>query len=281
MFWLLTVVVALTEQDCLTFLTDHMSLGDASLSREFLLANVKQALSARESFPWSSSISDIMFLNDVLPFASLLEPRDLWRSGNFTEFMAAIVSPCLDIPCAVHALNARAWNIRQPAIIFEPSPSNMINSYSPLETILRGNSSCTGLAIFLVDALRAVGVPARLAGTPHWNLGPEACPGGDADAPCGNHNWVEAFLPGRGWSFVDQRRPDLRVLPLNQSFFAAQATRQDGGTENHTIFAASFAPPEWLIGRGYWAGRGVRPAPRFPMVWDWADSSVHAWQLPR
>ena len=273
---------ALSEADCIAFLKTQMSASDVHLLDDsFLLANVRQALKSRQTYPWGHLVTDIQFMNDVLPYASLREPRDLWRVGNFTEYMQPIVSDCDDIPCAVTALNTHAWSIREPSIIFQPSPSNKINSYSPFETILRGNSSCTGLSIFLVDALRSVGIPARVAGTPHWNLGEDKCPHGDSDPPCGNHNWVEVFVPSTGWSFVDQRRPDLQVLPLNQSFFhPEQSARQQGDSENHTIFATSFAPPEWLVKQdGYWAGENVKPARRFPMVWDWEDHSVHAWNV--
>ena len=279
---LLSVVSSLSEDYCVQFLKAHMSTIDAELMDDsFLIDNARAALQTRTTYPWGHSIPDIIFLNDVLPYASLREPRDLWRSGNFTNFMRLIVSNCHDIPCAVAALNTHAWNIRDPAIIFEPSPPNHINSYSPFETIRRGNSSCTGLAIFLVDALRAVGIPARVAGTPHWNLGSEKCPNGDSDPPCGNHNWVEVFVPSKGWSFVDQRRPDLEVLPLNESFFhPEQSSKQRGDSENHTIFASSFAAPEWLIHQeGYWVGAGVEPGRRFPMVWDLKEYSVHAWNV--
>ncbi len=36
---------------------------------------------------------------------------------------------------------------------------------SPFQVIAAGFASCTGLSIFLIDALRSVGVPARLAGS--------------------------------------------------------------------------------------------------------------------
>ena len=36
---------------------------------------------------------------------------------------------------------------------------------SPTESIASGKATCTGLAILLVDACRAAGIPARVAGT--------------------------------------------------------------------------------------------------------------------
>ena len=35
-----------------------------------------------------------------------------------------------------------------------------------MQVIQAGHASCTGLSIFLVNALRAVGIPARMAGMP-------------------------------------------------------------------------------------------------------------------
>ncbi len=45
-----------------------------------------------------------------------------------------------------------------------------------------------------VDALRAVGIPARLAGTPAWNQAVQH----------GNHNWVEVWVDG-AWQFIEAR----------------------------------------------------------------------------
>ena len=53
-----------------------------------------------------------------------------------------------------------------------------------------GMASCTGLSILLVDACRAVGIPARLAGVLTW---PDHS---------GNHNWVEVWVDGV-WHFTE------------------------------------------------------------------------------
>merc|ERR1711879_1101771 len=68
-----------------------------------------------------------------------------------------------------------------------------------MSTITFGYASCTGVSILFVDALRSVGVPARLVGTPAWNGKPER----------GNHNWVEIWLgngkglAGEDWTFIE------------------------------------------------------------------------------
>ena len=64
----------------------------------------------------------------------------------------------------------------------------------PMSTITFGFASCTGVSILYTDALRAVGVPARLVGTPAWN----------GEVENGNHNWVEVYTgPTGGWSFIE------------------------------------------------------------------------------
>ena len=41
---------------------------------------------------------------------------------------------------------------------------------APFELLRGRNGSCTSMAVFLTAALRSVGVPARIAGTPQWNV---------------------------------------------------------------------------------------------------------------
>ena len=271
--------------------------GDAEkLSDEFLYERVDQALSTRTQFPWSSQIPELLFLNDVLPYGVLREPRDAWwRAGplgglsgvaNLADFAKSLVQHCGDITCAAMALNTAVWNITEPAIVFEAAPANTLNSYGVFETAAKKKSSCTGLSIFLVSALRSVVIPARLAGTPHWSRGRQLCPHGDSDPACGNHNWVEVWVPeAGGWSFIDQRRPDFSVLPLNQSFFSPLQTNEQRGQDAlHSIYASSFATTYWLANMGaanYPAGRDVEPADHFAMVWDLADLSVAAWDVTR
>ena len=50
---------------------------------------------------------------------------------------------------------------RREAIRFKSDQTPLV--YDPLSTILFGYASCTGVSIAYVDALRTLGVPARLA----------------------------------------------------------------------------------------------------------------------
>ena len=54
----------------------------------------------------------------------------------------------------------------------------------------------TGISILYIDALRTLGIPARLVGTPAWN----------GNVTNGNHNWVEVWLgtdDSAGWKFIE------------------------------------------------------------------------------
>lgn len=64
------------------------------------------------------------------------------------------------------------------------SPQNTRAPNQPLdETLALGAATCTGLSLLLVSALRGLGVPARVAGTPEWH--PED------DPERGNHNCAQ------------------------------------------------------------------------------------------
>ncbi|KAF4672744.1 hypothetical protein FOL47_000148 [Perkinsus chesapeaki] len=252
-------------------------------SADFLSCQVTQAHRTLKKFPWGSQLPQILFLNDVLPVTSLSEEANDFRGCNatgygleFMRFMEALVATCRDAMCAVEHLNERAWDFTDPPVVFVPAPPNEAVPYSLYEVIESKTSSCTGLALYLVAALRSVGIPARVAGTPHWNKGQATCPHGDSDPPCGNHNWVEVFVRG-GWTVVDQRSVPPRRA--NTTFFIPTPARyQDGATVNHTMYSASFAPPQLLLGEeDYPVGAGVQPAAFFPLVFDWAYQSTPAW----
>jgi len=59
-----------------------MPLADLeSLSKNFLLTNLKFAYQARADVPWGAELPEELFLNDVLPYASINERRDDLAKG--------------------------------------------------------------------------------------------------------------------------------------------------------------------------------------------------------
>ena len=54
------------------FLVEGMPESDLkSLKKDFLLENLDLAMKAREQFAWAKALPEEVFLNDVLPYASL------------------------------------------------------------------------------------------------------------------------------------------------------------------------------------------------------------------
>ena len=68
------------------------------------MENLSLAFAARKKFPWATNISERMFFNDVLPYASVDEPRDPWRA-EFFAMASDIVTNCRTATEAAQALN--------------------------------------------------------------------------------------------------------------------------------------------------------------------------------
>ena len=224
----------------IAFLVAEMPDADAkALKAEFLLANTALAYKAREQFPWGKQIPEKIFLNDVLPYAHLDETREDWRKELY-ELCAPMVKDCKTPSDVAAKLNAELF----PAIKVKYSTGRKKASQSPSETIKQGKASCTGLSIVLADACRAVGVPARLAGTANWW------------DKRGNHAWVEIW--DNGWHFMGACEPDPKGL--DRGWFVGDAAKAEQGSEEHGVFATSFR----------------RTDRHFPLVWDRGSKQVPA-----
>lgn len=199
------------------FLTDNMPPQDrGTLGVDFLMDDLQWALKARSEFPWAAKVPERIFLNDVLPYASLDEPRDPWRA-EFYQLASDIVRGCTNATEAAQALNRDLFK----KINVHYNLARKRNNQSPAESMAQGKATCTGLAIILVDACRAVGVPARIAGVPEWAQKE------------GNHTWVEIwdgdwYFTGadeydkqglnRGWFNNDAALTARSQNPLNQIY---------------------------------------------------------------
>lgn len=207
------------EREALAFLLVNMPERDlTSLSAEFLDRNVHLAMEARNRCDWTRAVPWEIFLNDVLPYASLNERRDDWR-GDFIERFTPLVQDCKSPSEAAQKLNRESFKVLK--VKYHATKRNKPDQ-SPYESTEIGYASCTGLSILLVDACRAVGVPARVVGTPMW-----------ADKS-GNHTWVEIW--DRQWWFVGAAEPG----DLNKTWFAEPASKADASKPEHRIYASSF-----------------------------------------
>ncbi|KAJ1636821.1 hypothetical protein T492DRAFT_956432 [Pavlovales sp. CCMP2436] len=244
------------------------------VSAEFLARNCKLALAARRRSAWASAVPWTIFCEYVLPYASLNEVRDEWRT-LFAELLAPIVVDARNAKDAALAMNAELWRQWDPPIHFVAQQTRVghAGQLSPLTVIRAGNASCTGLSIMLADALRAVGVPARVVGTPVWNW-PGCSHEALTEASCGNHNWVEVWVQMEeaegAWHFFGAAEGGFD----DGWFFPEPAQQQQPGGLNISIYGARFGPPGSLAED---SAAGLAPALyHFPMVWAWDDRSVGA-----
>lgn len=221
------------------FLLKYMPKGDRdTLSAEFLLAEVAWAYKARETFDWAKSLPDSLFFNDVLPYASMNEAREPWRE-RFWEMLYPIVKDETDVVKAIDKVTRALPKLTG----VEYNTKRRRPHQSPSESIEIGMASCSGLSIILVDALRTIGVPARIAGTPLW-VSKE-----------GNHNWVEVNVDGK-WYFTEYYPAER----FNEGWFLERAGKADKSDPIYWIYATSWKPQSSPI--------------HFPMVWAKDDRSV-------
>eukprot|EP00929_Paragymnodinium_shiwhaense_P112132 TRINITY_DN80386_c0_g1_i1.p1 TRINITY_DN80386_c0_g1~~TRINITY_DN80386_c0_g1_i1.p1 ORF type:complete len:371 (-),score=57.07 TRINITY_DN80386_c0_g1_i1:216-1202(-) len=172
----------------------------AKPSEDYIKSNTQFALRARQDVPAAATVPEALFLREVLPYQQLDEPLDEWRP-LFYEKLSPLAKRGKTLREVVDLVVPAAFAEMGRPVEFKPNCTPAV--MAPVsETLKNGYASCTGCSIFLVDALRSVGVPARVVGTAQWNL-----PTG------GNHNWVEVWTgdgSGDGWHFFDAA-PTKRV----------------------------------------------------------------------
>jgi len=229
------------QQEGMRFLVAHMPDQDlTSLSAEFLLVNVRYAYQAFNEAPWKDQVPKEVFLNYVLPYASINERRDDWRK-DFYEKFKPLIAGITESGKAGAKLNEKVF----PLVKVRFSRNRQKADQSPLESIETGMASCTGMSVLLVDACRAVGVPARFVGVPLWS---------DLS---GNHSWVEIFDNGQ-WHFTGAG--EATGDKLNVAWFVGRASGCERDNLLHAIYAARFE----------------RSAQKFPLPWaqdvDWVNA---------
>lgn len=200
------------ERECLLYLRENIMSFDIPFAHTMGFDNsedadglgngmvgptVKLALDAKVLYPWADEAPKYIFLNYILNYAHFNEARTNWRpllvdTMNFTE-SDLWKSGTANLTSAVTWVNKHLWTLlgRDSApIYFKASQTPLI--FDPMSTIAFGYASCTGTSILFANALRALGIPCRVAGTPAWW----------GDASKGNHNWVEVF-DGGAWKFLE------------------------------------------------------------------------------
>jgi hypothetical protein len=204
------------QREGMAFLIANMPGRDlVALKGNFLLENTDLAYQVMQEVPWGKSIPQEIFLNDVLPYAIINEHRDNWRADFYQRFIK-IAKGSQTIDRTVVALNKYVFDSLRVAYSATKRPKP---DQSPYESMRTHYASCTGLSILLTDALRAVGIPARIVAIPLW-----------ADES-GNHTWVEIW-DGQ-WHYIGAGESTV----LDHAWFTQKSSRTDVG---HPIFATSF-----------------------------------------
>jgi len=167
------------------------------LSDGIVNQTVFYSIQAKTLYPWTDSIPQDVYFEYVTPYSVTNEPRTDHRpllfdalKDTLKQYERAAIGNSThseqdQIKEVVQLINTRLWALMgrdSKPIVFKASQTPRI--YDPLSVIAYGYSSCTGLAIMLVSALRSVGIPARMAGTPAWY----------GDPSKGDHSWVEVYV---------------------------------------------------------------------------------------
>lgn len=256
------------------FGSDDDAVETDGLGNGLVKPTVSLALDAKVRYKWTDDLHPHIFFNYVLNYANLNEARTNWRpllvdslkfnesdlyKNSFTSQPTITTMKTrrkdsnLNITTVTTWVNKHLWTRlarrEDQPIYFKSSQTPLI--FDPMSTISFGYASCTGISILFCNALRAVGVPARVAGTPAWY----------GNRTEGNHNWVEVFVPtseggGEGeWEFLEPSPalPDVDTLdsdPCDRWF--CDPSRFPASE----VFAATLSNAE-------------ASAECFPLAWEW------------
>ena len=222
---------------------------------------IDYALRAKVEFEYTDQLPLEIFQEFVLNYANGNEARSNWRPLLWQK-LRFLIQPTTDsIADVVHNLNAKMWSLLAPpdqkVIYFKAQSTPLI--FDTMSILAFGYASCTGTSILFVNALRTMGVPARLVGTAAWNQQREK----------GNHNWVEVWDNGE-WYFLepslstDPQKPadsvdDLERDPCSRWF--CEQSRFTGHPSNTTyVYAARL--------------ESIHHSTFFPLAWEWTNQAV-------
>ncbi|KAG7343803.1 transglutaminase [Nitzschia inconspicua] len=283
---------AQAEQECLRFLKENLmafdqpfhgtmgfpehdddddentTLDTDGLDYGMIQPTIRLALDAKVQYPWTDALPRDIFMDYVLNYANLNEARTNWRpllveALKFNE-SDLYLSGQANISSVTTWVNQHLWTklARQPdkPIFFKSSQTPLI--FDPMSTIAFGYASCTGTSILFCNALRSLGIPARVAGTPAWY----------GDVIQGNHNWVEVYV-GRdvtnggdkstddGWKFLEPSP----ALPHVDTLDANPCDRwfcDPSRYPSTKVYAAKMSKRDGIV--------------HFPLAWEWNCKDVPA-----
>ena len=171
-----------------------------SVSDETMWSYVRHGLFLKENSPYCRELSDEKFMQFVFyPRVNSEEITDC--RAFFYEQLKDRVNGLSD---AEAVLEVNRWCAEQ--MTYQPAD---VRTKGPMAAYFSGVGRCGEESVFLVTALRSVGIAARQIYAPWW-------------AHCDdNHAWVEVFVQGR-WQFLGACEPEP---VLNRGWFVKAAAR--------------------------------------------------------
>lgn len=189
------------ERNALMYLYAYMPVGDLlDYDGDFFLENVKNSLSTKNEVVWGPIIPEDIFYHYVLPIRVNDESLDRFRLTYCEEIKNRVGK--LSLFNAV--LETNHWG--RSKVTYTPADAR---TSAALATVRTSTGRCGEESLFIVSALRSVGIPARQIYAPRWAHVDD------------NHAWVEAWIEGR-WYFTGACEPEP---VLNLGWFNGPASR--------------------------------------------------------
>lgn len=207
------------------FLERYAPPQDLPLDAVYVTNNCILAEAARDSA--IESYPDEIFREYVLPYSVIREGRDDWRS-EFRERFAPIIVGCTNSYQAAVTLDRTIWDMINVHYNVKRDKARQ----SPRHSMRIGMASCTGISIILIDACRALGIPARLVGC-NWTTIP------------GNHSWVEIWSNG-AWHVLASGEKERE----DSIWFLDYAEKADPSRPEFRIYACRWSPSP--VGTLFW-----------------------------
>jgi Transglutaminase-like superfamily len=252
--------IEMNATQALKALLRHMPIKDLMVlfaepisTLDFLIENIRLSLLTRQ-FPINKNVSWSLFVDFVLPYAVVMEPRDMeWRTRRrYFELFSPFVRDLSNLTDAVFTIfdavplayaqgllgyngtavfgNPITWKSSTSPAYLSPKTITMVNG-----------GSCTGQAIILVSILRSVGIPARIAGC-------------SQSVPDDDHHWAEIYIPELTSPFSDgwHTREGISNGNINGPFDAPSGPMETclsylmKGDKLNTIWASNWSSPVYL-----------------------------------
>ena len=154
---------------------------------DYWRANVEKTLEVRDRMGWE--IPEKVFRHFVVPIRVGGEPLDDFR----TQYADSLCVRVAGMTMSEAALEINHWCYER--VIFSLCEGITL---SPMQLVQLGTGRCTDESVLMMAALRAAGIPARMANAPRWS---------HYD---GGHAWVEFWADGK-WHFMGACEPAARI----------------------------------------------------------------------